>query len=116
MTINTGWEAIISCASCTDGIQNGNETGIDCGGPTCVACPNCFNGIQDGNETGIDCGPSCPDPCHCSNGILDGDETDIDCGGSCQPCPVPCAITAGYTTTPTAGGCGNFDKRYFYFH
>jgi len=25
--------------SCTDGIQNGQETGIDCGGPTCPACP-----------------------------------------------------------------------------
>ena len=25
--------------SCTDGIQNGQETGIDCGGPACPACP-----------------------------------------------------------------------------
>lgn len=37
-----GWEANISCApcpSCTDGIQNGSETGIDCGGSTCPPCP-----------------------------------------------------------------------------
>ena len=28
--------------TCTDGIQNGQETGIDCGGPDCLACPsNC---------------------------------------------------------------------------
>lgn len=30
-----------SCAvplSCSDGIQNGGETGVDCGGPTCAAC------------------------------------------------------------------------------
>lgn len=25
--------------TCTDGIQNGQETGIDCGGPDCQACP-----------------------------------------------------------------------------
>ncbi|MCO6478833.1 MAG: T9SS type A sorting domain-containing protein [Phaeodactylibacter sp.] len=27
--------------TCTDGIQNGNETGVDCGGSSCPACP-CF--------------------------------------------------------------------------
>ena len=28
--------------TCSDGIQNGNETGVDCGGPDCPACPqNC---------------------------------------------------------------------------
>ncbi len=25
--------------TCTDGIQNGQETGVDCGGPTCPTCP-----------------------------------------------------------------------------
>ncbi|MBC6996015.1 S8 family serine peptidase [Neolewinella lacunae] len=25
--------------TCTDGVQNGQETGIDCGGPSCPACP-----------------------------------------------------------------------------
>ncbi|MEL6275888.1 MAG: cohesin domain-containing protein, partial [Bacteroidota bacterium] len=48
--------------TCTDGIQNGNETGVDCGGPDCPACPTCNDGIQNGNETGIDCGGSCT-PC-----------------------------------------------------
>lgn len=41
--IGNGWEATISCVACpaptcTDGFQNGTETGIDCGG-TCPACP-----------------------------------------------------------------------------
>jgi hypothetical protein len=52
-------------ASCSDGIQNGNETGVDCGGPDCAACPTatCSDGIQNGNETGVDCGgPDCA-PC-----------------------------------------------------
>lgn len=48
-------------ATCFDGIQNGNETGVDCGG-TCASCATCDDGIQNGDETGIDCGGSC-DPC-----------------------------------------------------
>ncbi|MBV6653223.1 MAG: zinc metalloprotease, partial [Mameliella sp.] len=43
-------------ATCDDGIQNGGETGVDCGGPNCPACPTCNDGIQNGSETGIDCG------------------------------------------------------------
>ncbi len=37
-----GWQAAASCSpcpTCTDGILNGQEIGIDCGGPTCPACP-----------------------------------------------------------------------------
>jgi len=46
-------------ASCSDGIQNQNETGVDCGGP-CTACATCSDGIQNQGETGIDCGGPCP--------------------------------------------------------
>ena len=62
--------------TCTDGIQNGDETGIDVGGPCgCLEifahnynpsatennflCETCFDGIQNGDETGIDIGGSC---------------------------------------------------------
>ena len=40
-----GWEAVISCGtpSCTDGIQNQGETGIDCGGPCPNPCTDFFN-------------------------------------------------------------------------
>jgi hypothetical protein len=74
--------------SCTDGIQNGQETGVDCGGPNCPACPTCTDGIQNGQETGIDCGgPTCPACPTCNDGIQNGQETGIDCGGpTCQPC------------------------------
>jgi hypothetical protein len=55
--------------SCTDGIQNGDETGVDCGGPDCPACPSCDDGILNGDEIGIDCGgPDCA-PCPCSNNL-----------------------------------------------
>jgi hypothetical protein len=39
---NPGWAANVSCSpcpTCTDGILNGQEVGVDCGGPTCPACP-----------------------------------------------------------------------------
>ena len=52
--------------TCTDGIQNGNETGVDCGGPDCSPCvtpPTCDDGIQNGDETGVDCGGSNCAPC-----------------------------------------------------
>ncbi len=56
-TINTG---CVGCPTCSDGIQNGNETEVDCGGPDCQACPTCNDGIQNGDEVGVDCGgPDC---------------------------------------------------------
>ncbi len=72
-------------ATCTDGIQNGNETGIDCGG-TCTVCPTCDDGVQNGDETGVDCGGTCSACVTCDDGIQNGDETGIDCGGSCGAC------------------------------
>lgn len=53
----------VDTQSCFDGIQNGLETGIDCGGPDCVPCPSCEDGIQNRDETGIDCGGSYCTPC-----------------------------------------------------
>lgn len=49
--------------SCSDGIKNGTETGIDCGGSNCPPCPvaaTCTDGIKNQNETGVDCGGVCP--------------------------------------------------------
>lgn len=127
---------------CSDNIQNGDETGSDCGG-TCTPCDTvpdnqtcetggdcpslvctsylcmpaaCDDGIQNGNETGVDCGDTC-NPCEaapmgpacdiggdcasficvqnvcaeasCSDAVINGDETDVDCGGSC---PLSCGL------------------------
>ena len=53
--------------TCTDGVQNGNETGVDCGGPDCAPCNTggCtdvqidFNNLESGwgnwNDGGSDC-------------------------------------------------------------
>jgi len=53
------------CSShCNNGIQDADETGVDCGGADCLSCPTCSDGILNGLEIGIDCGgpdcPSCP--------------------------------------------------------
>lgn len=32
--------------TCTDGVQNGQETGVDCGGPDCPSCPSGCNGTE----------------------------------------------------------------------
>jgi hypothetical protein len=52
--------------TCSDGIQNGDETGVDCGGSSCQPCgvtPTCSDGIQNGDEEGVDCGGSSCPPC-----------------------------------------------------
>jgi hypothetical protein len=54
--------------SCHDGIQNGDETEVDCGGTLCDPCPTCSDNVQNGKETEVDCGgPFCP-PCPCIGG------------------------------------------------
>lgn len=75
--------------TCNDGVQNGSETGVDCGGPDCAPCPTCNDGVQNGDETGVDCGGSDCAPCPtCNDGVQNGSETGVDCGGpDCSPCP-----------------------------
>jgi photosystem II stability/assembly factor-like uncharacterized protein len=47
--------------------------------------PRCYNGQQDGDETGVDCGGSCPNQDCCANRAWDAGlgEGGVDCGGSC---------------------------------
>ncbi len=86
--VDCGGASCPPCATCNDGIQNGDETGVDCGGASCPPCATCNDGIQNGDETGVDCGgASCPPCATCNDGIQNGDETGVDCGGaSCPPC------------------------------
>lgn len=88
------------CPSCSDGIQNQGETGVDCGGP-CAACSGdpCSDGILNNGETSIDCGgPNCA-PCPtCFDGLQNQGETGVDCGGPCMSCST--------NSTPTNSSCG----------
>jgi hypothetical protein len=74
-----------NCPNCSDGIQNQDETEIDCGGP-CPDCPTCSDGIQNQGELMVDCGgPNCP-LCECESGS-DCPGFDYACvQGYCQIC------------------------------
>jgi hypothetical protein len=74
-----------SCVSCSDGIQNGKETGLDCGGN----CKNC--GGDTCNNKG-DCVSN-----HCAKGIC----CDTDCNGGCTACDL--AGSPGICTNVPAG-------------
>ncbi len=46
----------------------------------------CANGIKDGNELDIDCGGRCGECPNCLDGIKNYQEIDVDCGSNCKPC------------------------------
>lgn len=71
--------------TCSDRVQNGDETDSDCGG-SCKTCVGqaCETGSQC--SSGV-CSAFCLAP-SCSDGVKNGEETGIDCGGSaCKKCP-----------------------------
>jgi len=99
--------------TCFDGVLNGTETFVDCGGFGCDPCPcemdlpveSCANnyepvcGCDDitydnackaeslGGITEYTAGP-CPT---CDDGIMNGQEIQVDCGGpDCAPCNESC--------------------------
>ncbi|MBW2991291.1 hypothetical protein KY348_06335 [Candidatus Woesearchaeota archaeon] len=73
-------------ATCSDGLKNGIEEGVDCGGP-CDPCPTCNDSIQNQGEEGVDCGGPCLEICpSCTDGVKNQDESDVDCGGVCAGC------------------------------
>lgn len=103
----------ITCPTCFDGVKNGHETGIDCGGTECGLCPS-GQGCESGGDclSGICNAGICEDP-SCSDGIYNGFETDVDCGGFCNPCPIGdrCAIDSDCSTgncqSGVCGGCAS---------
>jgi len=79
----------LRCAavSCGDGVRNGSELLIDCGGGSCPGCADgsacsanadCSSGVCDANAR-------CASP-SCSDGVRNGREADVDCSGGCPGC------------------------------
>src|SRR5437762_157484 len=88
--------------ACDDGIKNGNETDVDCGGD-CRACtPPCLckSDADCPNTRCVSC--ACQAPA-CGDGLKNGGETDVDCGGGgmCAPCGVGkrCAAASDCAST-----------------
>jgi hypothetical protein len=80
---------------CTDGVQNCDETDVDCGGSWCPPCPNGQGCLVDGDcRSGVCIGNTCQVPT-CSDFVTNGSESDVDCGGSCTACPDSSACNTG---------------------
>ncbi len=71
-----------------------------------AGCSSCYNGVKDGTETQVDCGGSCAPCVSCTNGVKDGKETGVDCGGNCvaPSCSMTRGVCAGKTRTCGAAG------------
>jgi hypothetical protein len=97
-------------AGCADGVTNGTETDVDCGGPDCASCTagkrclearDCRSTLCQGNQ----CQPQ-----NCTDSWKNGTETDVDCGGpDCPRCAAGYSCVAGSDCTSgscTDGLCG----------
>lgn len=91
--------------SCRDGVLDGDETDVDCGG----SCGGCDAGAACGDDKDCSegvCGAGICRAATCGNGALDGDETDVDCGGSCAPCDLSgaCDVDGDCDSGTCSGG------------
>ena len=102
--------------NCADGVHNGAETGVDCGGssPNCLRCAagqGC--GAASDCQSGVCVGGLCQPPT-CTDGIKNGTETDTDCGGGSCPgcalqrhCAAPTDCQSGVCGLNARCTCGN---------
>ena len=76
-------EGVCEVASCDDGLQNGWQTDVDCGGPK-DNCPRCQ--VGDSCKENRDCaaGLQCKDGTCQERQCLNVEQ---QCGGECGPCP-----------------------------
>ena len=91
--------------SCGDGVWNGDESDVDCGG-SCAGCD-----IGETCDTSSDClSTVCDEVCRittCGDGVKDASETDVDCGGpDCRSCDdgQACGQDADCQSEHCAGG------------
>lgn len=88
MVLYSSFYSGVELPSCSDGIRNQGERGVDCGGPCEESDDCCDNGVKDELEEGIDCDGVC-EPC--TELICDGDGAcEDDRGEDCNNCPEDC--------------------------
>jgi len=72
---------------CSDGMTDGDELDVDCGG-SCIPCAPGAACDAPEDCTSLSCLDGVCQRPTCSDGARNGTETDVDCGGpSCDPCP-----------------------------
>jgi hypothetical protein len=111
-------DASATGATCANGIVDGDESDVDCGGP-CTPCADGKRCHHDADCAGGSCGPSkvcgadggasgCEvgDAPSCHDCLKNGNETSVDCGGSCPPCGASrdCKVDADCITASCVGG------------
>ena len=92
--------------TCTDGLRNGVESGVDCGGPVCPACAVGKSCVRNEDCASSRCDEGlCKEPL-CTDVIRNGVETDVDCGGSCPACVTGklCLVNKDCDSKVCAGG------------
>ena len=75
--------AELECSA--DGMKNGRETGVDCGGP-CTPCPDYQTCATDADCSNRVCEDGTCTPGDCYDGRQNGSESDVDCGGDSELC------------------------------
>jgi hypothetical protein len=86
-----------TCAepSCNDGVKNGDESDVDCGGgckgcdtgKACAVASDCDSEVCSNANTCVDAS--------CADLVQNGSESDVDCGGTCPHCDDGKACTMG---------------------
>lgn len=91
---------------CTDGIRNGTESDIDCGGSDCEPCADGGSCFADADCQSNNCAAGFCEQASCTDGVQNGTETGVDCGGGCPACPSVCnqQTYAATSMTATTGG------------
>ncbi len=82
-----GEDGRCATASCDDEINNGLETGKDCGAES--GCGLCVEGEvcgDDGDCAEGSCVSGICAPARCADQVKNGGETSVDCGGDCPAC------------------------------
>ena len=102
INIDCGGPNCEECDHCTNGVwePERGETWLDCGGE-CPVCPTCANGVQDGDEIGIDCGGVCGG---CVGGQAGGGDRAV--AGVAAVCGVFCIEVGGAVAEQARGSSG----------
>jgi hypothetical protein len=98
--------------TCGDGVRDGTETDVDCGGGGCPVCSDGARCSVAGDCASGDCsGNVCVS---CSDGKRNGGETDVDCGGPLCPgcaaggrCLVPADCMSGECAAMVCGAAAD---------